>query len=296
MVEPPQGPTIVLIGGEVTLDSGARIDTRRPFAGDKWDFTLRTVLGGSEAFWHTAKSLTDIILDQDVSPDPWALAWVKKTIKRPKADGSFSRVRTVSYLDDAEQIGTVQEKTEPAARYRIFQHYLAFDQITTETDPAVFIGAFHNSYEDGTDIVGLAPLSYVLSRWPNTILVLPHTPLIERKSRRLLDWHQQSSRPPLRDQHGYLSNATDDNPLVSRDFAAAYEAESGVRATGPYLIDHSIKVSFWADRGELREAADLDAAHKFALSRYDLNVGLLDLARDRILRTSLLTRRSSLHR
>jgi hypothetical protein len=70
-----------------------------------------------------------------------------------------------------------------SSRYRIMPYYLRFEHVTTSTDPIVFVGDFHTTYEDtGIDIVGLAPLHYVLSRWPGRILILPHTPVIERKS------------------------------------------------------------------------------------------------------------------
>lgn len=191
MADGQSGPTIVLIGGEVTLDSGARLDTRQPLAGDEWDFVLRSALGGSEAYWDKAKTVADVLLDQHSTQNPWAFAWVNKTFKRPTADGTFTRVRTGKYLDDADQLmdksslrdDHIIDLSHLSSRYRIMPYYLRFEHVTTSTDPIVFVGDFHTTYEDtGIDIVGLAPLHYVLSRWPGRILILPHTPVIERKS------------------------------------------------------------------------------------------------------------------
>lgn len=288
---PSEGPTIILIGGEITLDSGAHVDSRRPLKGDDWDFTLRTALGGSEAFWHKAKALSDIIIDEHDSPDAWALAWVNKTIKRPKADGTFTRVRTVKYLDDADQLldsskPEVSDRID--ARYRIIPYFLRFADVAALTPPAVFVGAFHTTYEDGTDIVGLAPLSHVLSRWPKTTLVLPHTPLIERKAGDLVDLHRSGAQPPDLDKAGWVGSALTTNPTEAERFMAAYEATAEIRAADPYIIEHDLGITFWVDHGQIKEAADLDAALNFVMSRYDLDIGLWDLARDPVLRMSLL--------
>lgn len=66
------GPTIILIGGQATLDSGAAVDSRQRIVGDTWDVVLRQALGTSEAWWALAKELVDVILAQHPDPDPWA--------------------------------------------------------------------------------------------------------------------------------------------------------------------------------------------------------------------------------
>ena len=290
------GPTIILIGGEVTLDSGAQLDTRRQIAGDEWDFTLRAALGGSEGFWHRAKELTDIILDQSGYENPWAFAWVDKTIKAPKADGTFTRVRTVRFLDHADHlmdrsllIDNVKIDTRNLmSRYRIMPYFLRFDDIVTDKGPAVFVGAFHTTYEEGSDIIGLRPLADVLHRWPDTTLVLPHTPLVEKKAIGLLEWHRKGTEQPERDKWDSVGLAEHTHPKESQAFVIAYEAAEELRRAGPHIIDHDLRITFWADRGEIKDPADLDAALTFVKSRYDLDFGLWDLARDEVLRSSLL--------
>lgn len=59
------------------------------------------------------------------------------------------------------------------------------------------------------------------------------------------------------------------------------------------MINRDFHVTFWADEGVLREPVDLDAALTFVRSRYDLSLGLWDLARDPALRTTLLQREES---
>ncbi len=110
-MSPRPGPTIVLIGGRVTLDSGATLDSRQPLAGDEWDVVLRSALGSSEAWWKFAKELIDIILAQRAETNAWALGWVDKTFKRPRADGTFTRVRPSSFLGDAGNLLTAAKTT-----------------------------------------------------------------------------------------------------------------------------------------------------------------------------------------
>jgi hypothetical protein len=194
------GPTIVLIGGQATLDSGATVDSRQQIVGDTWDVVLRQALGTSEAWWALAKELVDVVLAQHPDRDAWALAWVDKSLKRPRADGSFTRVRLKPFLDGAESLldaarapgqGTFRSDLVES-RYRLVPYMLRFDDMEGGPPPAVIVGSFHTTYDDGTDIVGDRPLDYFVSRWPEAVIVLPHTPIIEAKTRRIVD------QPPTR--------------------------------------------------------------------------------------------------
>lgn len=302
MTEPGnRGPSVILIGGDVTLDNGAQLDTRRPIRGDDWDFALRAALGRSEAFWAKAKTISDVILAQESSPDAWALAWVEKTVRRPKPGGRFTRVRTIKLLDDADHLadrsllrnnsGSDTEAT--GSRYRIMPYILRFPEISSPPDPAVFMGSFHSTYSDGSDVVGLNPLSYIVSRWPSVTLVLPHTPVIERKVEALVSWcadqSRASDRTRLLDDGVGLASFT--HPSLARQFEAAYLATETIRKADPYVIASDLRITHWVDRGATMAATDLDAALDFVQSRYDLSIGFWDLVRDPVLRVSLLAAR-----
>jgi hypothetical protein len=179
------GPTIVLIGGKATLESGATVDSRQTMAGDEWDVVLRQALGSSEAWWTLAKGFVDVVLAQHHRADAWALAWTGKTFKRARADGTVSRVRTKTFLDQAENFLETDNQSSgfrsdaASSRYRLVPYLLRFKDLQGGPPPAVIVGGFHTTYDDGTDIVGERPLDYLVSRWPEAIIVLPHTPIIE---------------------------------------------------------------------------------------------------------------------
>jgi hypothetical protein len=286
-----RGPTIILIGGQATLDSGAVVDSRQPLAGDEWDVVLRQALGTSEAWWILAKDLVDIILTQHSEPDAWALAWLDKTFKRPRSDGTFTRVRPKSFLDRAANLldiskdaGSASFRSDDAdTRYRVLSYLLRFDDMKGGPSPNVVVGGFHTTYDDGTDIVGDRPLDYFVARWPEAIIVLPHTPIVEAKARRLLE------HPPT-DPIRIDSLAERTHPTEARRYAERAEQIDDLRRADSYVINQDFHITFWADQGAVRDPVDLDAALTFVRSRYDLSLGLWDLARDPVLRATLLQR------
>jgi len=281
------GPTIVLIGGQVTLDSGATLDTRQPLAADEWDVVMRSALGSSEAWWAFAKELVDTILTQHAETDAWALAWLDRTLKKARADGTFTRVRPRSFLDNAGNLleapmkpGSSSFRSDAvSSRYRLLPYLLRFDDLVGPA-PAAVVGGFHTTYDDGTDLVGDRPLDYFVSRWPEAVVVLPHTPLVEKKARHVL-----SSPPSSALKISGLAEHT--HPTQSRRYTSAAEQVDSLRRADSYVISHDFHVTFWADEGVLRDPVDLDAALTFVKSRYDLHLGLWDLARDPVLRTLL---------
>lgn len=284
------GPTIVLIGGQATLDSGATVDSRQRIVGDTWDVVLRQALGTSESWWTVAKDLVDVVLAQP-DPDAWALAWVDKSLKRPRADGSFSRVRLKTFLDGAESLIEAARAPGPVtfrsdlvkSRYRLVPYMLRFEDIKGGPPPAAIVGSFHTTYDDGTDIVGDRPLDYFVSRWPDAVIVLPHTPLVAAKAQPVAD------RPPTsRVTISGLAEQT--HKADSRRYVKNAGKVDELRRADSYVIGHNFHVTFWADEGSVRDPVDLDAALTFVRSRYDLNLGLWDLARDPVLRETLLQR------
>ena len=285
------GPTIILVGGEVTLDSGVTVDSRQPLADDEWDFVLREAVASSEGWWLFVKSLSDTIL-AEASPDAWALASVNKTVRRPKADGSLQRVPINKLLGDAFDLMGIAGKTGGApeipamkstARYRVLPYLLRMDDLQVDQPPTVVVSSVHETYDDGTDIVGQRPLDVFLSRWPEATIVLPHTPMIEAKVESVLANGVRRPQPGV----GLASRT---HPDESGRYVAARERLAELRQAQPYVLSGDLHVTYWMDQGRLMNPVDLDAALAFLGARYDLTFGLWDLARDPILRDSLLTK------
>jgi len=285
------GPTIILAGGEVTLDSGVTVDSRQSLAEDEWDFVLREAVASSEGWWLFVKSLIDTILSE-ASPGAWALASVNKTVRRPKADGSMQRVRISDLLGGGDDLMRIAGKTGGASgipamkstsQYRVLPYLLRFDDLQVEQPPTVVVSSVHETYDDGTDVVGQRPLDVFLSRWPEAIVVLPHTPMIEAKAESILA--NGVRRPQAR-----MGLASRTDPDESARYIAARERLADLRQAQPYVLSGDFHVSYWMDQGRLMDPVDLDAALAFLRARYDLTFGLWDLARDPILRNSLLTK------
>jgi hypothetical protein len=301
----PPAPTVILIGGECRLASGAELDTRTPIEGDPWDVFLREVLNRSELWWETAGNLVNLVLDAAGREDAWALTWSQKTARRVQGDGTTKNVRMKSIMGDvvslqAEAYGRYKKSLEPSdfrnldanietARYRMVESWYRIVDVRAEQSPAVFLGGFHSESQDGSDIIRLSPLDYIAERWPAAVIVLPHTPLIQRKVEALVEWHAAGRLPS--------------SPLMSADsgafFARSYalgESERYVREVElakdlvdgkPVAVDGDFRVTFLVDHGAVRNPNDLQAAQEFVMNRYDLDIGLWDLARDPVLRETL---------
>lgn len=295
MSEQVKGPTVVLVGGAITLDSGERIDSRQPLADDKWDFILRSALAGSELWWEAARKLVDVILDEDQTDGAWALTWAPKTLWQPKADGSAKRIRIraalqkcVSLMDLRYQIeiggyGKVVPRqvkinaSKTTARYRVLEHPFRYEHLVASRPPTVFFGAHPTAW----DQEGLSPFGDVLRKWPNTVFVLAHTPLMEATIARVQSWFSNGRKPRNRN-----SNVSRRQEKADEEFFASMKDFSHHR---PMVVDADFSLTYFLDSGSPGSAADLDAALTFVLSRYDLNIGLWDLARDPGLRESLLS-------
>jgi hypothetical protein len=281
------GPTIILVGGEMVLDSGERLDSRQPIARDKWDFALRSALSSSERWWDVARSLAEVILKEDAqqSPSAWALVWAPKNLRHQKPDGSIRRVRIRSVLPNAVSLMDVWssdrggsariDASRTTARYRVLEPPLRYADLSAARPPAIFVGAHPTEW----DVYGnLAPFADVLTRWPSIPMVLPHTPLIEATVVQLQRWFASGrSRRDFPSEEAYG---------LAEDYV---ESKAAFKDHNPTVVGAQFQITFFLDQGKRASAADLYAALELVLSRYDLKIGLWDLARDSGLRESLLT-------
>ncbi len=287
-----RGPTIVLIGGEATLDSGAAIDSRQPLAGDEWDVVLRQALGevgslvdpckgirrhrvGSAS---AARCVGPFVARRQV-PQAAASGWelhagpTQELLRRPRVPNraGYADNESGKFSSDAA-----------SSRYRILPYLLRFDDMRGGSAPVVIVGGFHTTYDDGTDIVGDRPIDYFVSlAGPKRSSSFP-TP---RSSKRK-DAQRRRNRPPA-PRRSVVWRHTDS--AESRRYEAGLEHTNDLRRADSFVINHDFRITFWADEGAV-EIQLIYAALTFVKSRYDLNLGLWDLARDAALRETLLTR------
>ncbi len=167
--------------------------------------------------------------------------------------------------------------SKTTARYRVLEHPFRYEDLVASRPPTVFFGAHPTAW----DQEGLSPFGDVLRKWPNTVFVLAHTPLMEATIARVQSWFSNGRKPRNRN-----SNVSRRQEKADEEFFASMKDFSHHR---PMVVDADFSLTYFLDSGSPGSAADLDAALTFVLSRYDLNVGLWDLARDPGLRESLLS-------
>ena len=285
MSDSRQGLTVVLIGGEMTFDSGERVDSRQPIRGDPWDFILRAAMAHSELWWLKARTLAEVLLEKDAGEAPWSLVWAPRTLLRLKQDGSRSRARidtvlpqAVSLMDlwsnDTSGSSSTSDASKTNARYRVLEHPLRYSDLTAYHSPTVFFG-IHRVIDNPA---GRLPLWDVFRQWPNTVVILAHTPRFEAA---VADLRSIAEGRPIISEKDTLC----DIPSL----AELEQAKQKFKDHQPVIVDADFKIAYFLDAGAPGSAADLDAALQFVLSRYDRKVGLWDLTRDPGLRESLLS-------
>jgi hypothetical protein len=301
------GPTIVLIGGEMTLEEGGRVDSRQTLQGDDWDFVLRAALTRSERWWDEARKLADAILKHD-GEGSWALIWAPKTILRYRGGGEAKRIRIASVFPGIRSlhefetgkrgpVGSVIDADACGGQYRLFGYPLRFEDLEAFRPPSVFVGGHPTLASDSYSVRPLLPFDVVLHKWPNTVLVQPHTPLTERSADDLVRWYELGRRlrpekPPrglgADDQIRWYQQAEMDRASDRPRFDQFIAAATAFRHHKPVVLDADFQVTRFIDSGSEAIAADLAAAGDFVAGRFDLDIGLWDLARDPLLRRTLL--------
>ena len=322
------GATIVLVGGKMTVDTGEVIDSRQAIQGDKWDFTLRSILTRSEEWWEEVRKLVDAILKGE-GEGSWALVWAPKTILRPFEGSASKRPRIASVLPgitglkispkEALWAPLVIDAAACDARYQWCEHAFWFECVAASQPPSVFVGG-HPELDPRI----LLPFDVVLRKWPDTVVVMPHTPLAEQKADDLVRWYE-SGRPKLSfDPVGENTRRYSDSGTrlsfeaflrkTEADEVLWYHSGRPVRPIGyigwsphdvpeeeefmaardsfkhrkPVVLHADYQITHFIDRGSKANAADLAAACELVAGRFDLNLGLWDLARDPLLRKTVL--------
>ena len=297
------GPTVILIGGPMTADDGTMLDSRQPMDGDPSCQVIRSGLAGSLLWWITATSVVSPILDS-AGDDAFALIIGTRSVTELRPDGTLKRTSLRSFLPggttnvelirSADQplparytpvpespFGQVNgilgvDRGQGGRRWRFFngnEFYLphAAPLIT----PAVIIDT-SKSLMDGAEVNTrqLENLHHARFLSSNTVLVLPH---IHRAEALITAYHQWAAR------RWYGPSGAQADAQWDPD-----APPDPIRYTDLVPIRADFRITGLSHAGTWQDHADLEAARRLLQARYDLKIGIWDLARNPVLRRTLL--------
>ena len=92
------GPTVVLIGGEMTTEDGTRVDSRQPLEDDHRSEVMLRTLSASLLWWRAAASLVAPILTSAGSDRPALVMSGSRSVLELNDDGTYRRTRLSGLL------------------------------------------------------------------------------------------------------------------------------------------------------------------------------------------------------
>lgn len=301
-------PTIILIGGPMTVDDGSSLDSRQPVADDPTSHVTQASLATSLLWWLTASSLVGRFLDS-AGESAFALLVGQRSVVELRHDGSLRRtglravlpggttelelIRTSfdeplpdTYTEthrlgswNGTVMGTVGFKTKaPSRRWRFLkgsEFYL--DRAGERIGAAVLIDTSETLTRGGDLLPGrYADFEKRRLMGDNGVLVMPHTHRIESLVRGYLAW-VRGGRPAAEKISA---------PVTTWDPAAPPDP---VHYTCPVAVQAQFGVTGLVQDGEWRDPSDLEAARALLQARYDLKIGIWDLVGNPTLRSALLS-------
>jgi hypothetical protein len=302
--------SIVLIGGPMTMDDGSKLDSRQPVEGDPASQIVQRSLGTSWLWWETASSVVLPILDGG-GPNVFALIFGQRSVVEVDSRGELKRTRLGSILRggvgsvsvvrtgigdnelpegyeevaalrawNGESLGVIGVRDgEAGCRWRFVEGpaYLEHTaerigaRVVVNTDPWMPGPVDQGRYGSAR----FEALERDLLSLDGSVLVLPHTHATEGWLGSYVDW-VESGRPV--------------SPPTSQDLPA-WDPEGPpdpIRYTHAVPARADFQVTGLIQDGQWRDSADLEAARSLLHSRYDLKIGIWDLAGNRVLRSTLL--------
>ncbi|WP_042379779.1 hypothetical protein [Streptacidiphilus melanogenes] len=300
-------PTIILVGGPMTVDDGSSLDSRQPVTGDPASHVTHSSLATSQLWWLTASSLVGRLLDS-AGDNAFALLLGNRTVVELQPDDTLRRTGLRSVLqggsselelirtsmDEAlpdgytfahrlqnwnnEVMGTIGFKPgDPGSRWRFLkgnEFYLSAAgkvigaSVVIDTSETV----------TGSDRLSSAVFTAFEERRlysPDTVLVMPHTHHTESLLRGYLAW-LRAGRPDTTEMP---------TPALPWDPAAPPDP---IRYTCPVPIEARFGVTGLIRDGQWSDPSDLEAARSLLQARYDLKIGIWDLVGNPTLRRALL--------
>lgn len=266
------GPTIVLIGGPVTMDDGTELDSRQEVDGDDQSIVLTKSLAGSWLWWDIAASLVTRVTAGTTAG--YALLIGPRTIATLQPDGALKRTRLTSLLPGATATltvdGTTTELPAGDAPWRLLNGnpwYLSRISIGPSPPSAIV----HTSAVPIAHAVAYGPFEGEHMLKTGAVLVMPHTAASDRLVRGYAEWLSE----------GRPARVSDSDP--------AWPKPRGItRYAHPIPIHAHFGVTGLMRDGRWANPSDLEAARALLQSRFDLKLGLWDLTDNAVLRSTLL--------
>lgn len=290
----------------MTVDDGTKLDSRQPIQGDEDSEVTRKSLSSSLIWWTLVSSLVERLLQASPKSDPFAMVIGARSVVEVRPDDRLRRTRLTSLLkggtgavklvhadmgdslpDGYQRVHVITNWKGQVTReigfgldtshvrWRFLEgnpYYLKDAGLAIGASVVVdtafgFIGAPGNEFFQGLEQQRLYD--------PNLIVVIPHTAAQERVLRQYVDWIQtgRPARAPEYRQPPPWDPTAPPDPVHS-SCPVPIEAQFGVTGL--------IRDGVWSDGSEL------EAARRLLLSRFDLKIGIWDLANNATLRDALL--------
>ena len=311
-------PSVVLIGGEMTLEDGSSLDSRQQVEGDRLSVSTLSTLATSPAWWSTVISVVRPVLDT-AGPDAYALVLGSRTVTALRADGTLRRRSLRPLLPggntNLELIRVGPDDPLPAGYTEVGRSFrfdgrtpydkndhgsgaLAYRTERTnerwvlltggewylkwagpDLHPTVIVDTKPPAIMDDTYSSYLADEVIYTRLFASTVLVVPHTAATEKLFRLVAD----------RMRTGQVGI----NPPIDYEPQPAVPWDPNTR---PDPINYTTFVPAGADFGvtglvrnaEWADPADLESARELLQARYDLKIGIWDLVDNPVLRRTLL--------
>ena len=314
-------PIIVLIGGRLTLTDGSVVDSRQPAPDEKTAQALQNALSDCAEWWSVVSSIVVPTLDDPVGG--FAVILGQRSIVRASVDGETRRSKLSKLLRGA--VGSVTV-TYSGMGHPLPNGYRSLAALPGWQGHQDFIGVRFDdpmprwSFVDGGDYF----LRLVVNRIGARVIIdttggLPAceaSPAADRWSRPTaaasasIDYCSPCACPYLvvvpdtarmRDRVGDLLAGRLDPLPLSPKVPEVLEAPSSswfskapryAPGTADFLrfpvVSAECSVSGLVREGQWGDAAGLEAARMLLLKRFDLKLGLWDLALNSVLRSTVL--------
>ena len=243
-----RSPTIVLVGGPMTVDDGTSLDSRQPITGDPTSRISHACLTNSLLWWLTTASLVGPLLDY-AGEEALVLALGNRSVVELKANGDLRRSRLSAVLPGGATtidlvrvikdevlpegfvpVGADFDSTDPdrsrgslgchtkdpARRWQFYtgnDFYLQW--AGPDIGPAVIVDALVSEYG------GKTPGGYTYETFergrlfePAQVLVLPHTHHTEKFLQGYLAWVAAGRHPSAAEEDLARLTGTSPNPTT----------------------------------------------------------------------------------
>lgn len=257
----PNMPTIILVGGTFTADTGEQLDSRQPFPDDPQSENARSALGGSELWWLVTASLVLPLLEAE-GDDSFAIARGAKSVVTPRPDGTVKRRRLATVLP-----GGVRPSNS-SGRWEVTYGGALYGERELDTRVLVDTGSAYWQY---------LPALYDYEEFERNWL--------RQKNLTIVGVHTYADTLYL---NGYTEWVADGRPKQAGGpgLPRRHSPTDGLHAVLP--VEAQFQVTGVVQNGTWIDPAPLEAARALLQARFDLKLGIWDLVTNDTLRATLL--------